>query len=302
MRDRLTPAASSLPVPAWVGWMPALFVVVALAGLFPQGTSAFAALLATAALLLACGGLLRRLVPAKSPAAVGGLAFGLGVAMPVLLRGGELAALSPAWGVVLFGVLQGVDSAEARWKAGPAGVLLGLALLLDPRTLVFVLPVFAGATVSLLLAFRKVWPRFVLLAAGLLIGLAPLFLGQAGFVCPLRVAGGEVVGPWVPPAWTWFFLLLGGAVGLAQRLPTFWGLLLPAYALGAGLRWWGHEEPATGLVVALVCAYGAFRILRGVETGGRKVNPGRAKALPAGMLFVLFALFCGWSASTHLLP
>ncbi len=318
MSDRLTHPRRD-DTPRWVSWMPLLCLGLAMAHvlqrqdiLFPA--TAFEApphlkalgdglpvqillLLSVTGILGLSGLLLQALLPPKSPLVTRRLAQCLGISATLLWVVPSFSASPalPAWALALAAWLLFLWSAERpkALLAAPAGLLGALALTFDLQILAALPPILLWMSGALLRNPKTQLPRAAGLLAGLVIGLLPFLTGRIDFVCPYRSAPGPLHLPLLPPG-TWFFIALGGIVALLQRLPVFLGLLLPAFALGLSLQLYGLSPLILPLAQSWLCAYGLFRLLKGVENGVRNLNPERAKVLPRAYLLLHLAALGAW--------
>lgn len=340
MSDRLT-HSSRATAPAWTRLvLPALLLIIAavlarfhgaVPSAIPDGAhplyrslpDPWALFPVQAAFLLSLclgsGLLLRRMLPPKTAPATRVLAAALGTAAaPILLLEpfvGSLAAepALPSMALLVFGWWLFLCDGEGskRTLAGPAGLLAGLALCLDPLSLAGVLPVAGWLLVSLAMKRDRAALRLWLWAVGLGVGLIPMVAGRVDFNLGLETAAhpGHLrelfLGQGAPGWWTLPFVLLALLAGILQRQRVLLGLVLPAFALQ--LLAWTFQPLVIGerAVAALVpwtwlTAYGLFRLLRGVEQGVRGVSAKKAKTVPLFFIALVLLATAAWAVRLFL--
>jgi hypothetical protein len=255
---------------------------------------------------LQCGAVLRGMLPAKTPGSHRALTAVAGILMasiPISLIPVDLLV---AWTLALAGWNFHLNlSVSGFVPALFSGLCTGTALTLSHTTL--------GAAIALLflqlISLRSSKgasplrnPLFWL--SGLLIGLLPFVLNtvqspslgvdQADWQAGLHSLIKSITGM----GWMFLpFLILGTGVALFQARTTLLGLLLPALLgiilLGGVTGLSGVQGLAT-LPVSILCGYGMFRVLRGVEQGMRNAGSPKAGAVVPTALLLGLAGYAGW--------
>ena len=278
------------------------------------------ALLPFALLLIGCGGdLTRRMLPPKTPAPARTLAASLGMVCATMLlfswlqRGlspqsaaqfgmAATACLLAGWSLFLHGETPG----KGHW-AGFAGLMLGLGAGANAFVAIGVLPVFARAAFKLIQNARDNKVRVGLLLLGFLLGFLPQLdafrqsLPAADGFAPAHAA--ETLRQLFAAAGIGglLFVFLALLVGILQRNALMLGFVLSTLALqkiAAGF----YTEPLPERIgtqltlVALLYAYGLFRLFRGIESGLHSANPAKVKWLMPTLLILLLLLFKVWTA------
>ncbi|MCC5850336.1 MAG: hypothetical protein JJU29_19800 [Verrucomicrobia bacterium] len=273
-----------------------------------------------ALLLIWCSGdLTRRMLPPKTPAPARTLATSLGMVCATMLllswlqRGlspqpashfgmAATACLLAGWSLYLHG-----ESAGKRHWCGFAGLMLGLGAGVNAFAAIGVLPVFARATFNLIKNAKDNKIRVGLLLLGFLLGFLPQL---AAFRQSLPEATAFDFAH-TTEALRWLFAAAGVAgvlfislallVGILQRNALMLGFVLSTLVLQKiATAFYAEADPErTGTKLALVAilyAYGLFRVVRGIESGLHSANPAKVKALMPALLILLLIIFKIWTA------
>lgn len=271
-------------------------------------------LLLTLALLWGAGKLVRALLPPKSPAATGTLAQSLGsstlfIALTPWFQ--ELLypnTLLPALTALTWAQLTLLHSLSPGKHplAALSGLLSGLTAGLSFYAGLGIVPLGIWMLTDLFRKTEQALRRIAFFTAGMVIALLP-FAREI----PERVREA----PFAPEDWTQsltplftafgvgglLLLLLGLLVGTLQKNRILLTLILSTgLLLKAGHIAIGSPNPLqTGAILfypGLLCAYGIFRILKGVESGVHAVNPAKAKSITLLMLILLLVGLKIWAA------
>lgn len=265
-------------------------------------------------LLLQGGGLLLAgLLPPKSPRPAKTLAHALGIATLLIALTPWLrallapTALLPALTALVWAqhlLLQSLVPGK-HTRAAPAGILAGLAaglsLLLAPG----LLPPALWLLTDLLRKRESAPKRLGFFLAGTLVGLLPFVRELPARLGSVSFSPGSLT-RCLPPLLTAFGIgglllialaLLVGSLQKNRILLTF--LLLTTLLLKAAYTALPDPDPLqTGTLLffpALLCAYGIFRLLKGIESGIHAVNPAKARSVTLLLLVLLLLLTKLWA-------
>ncbi|MCC5844047.1 MAG: hypothetical protein JJU05_07340 [Verrucomicrobia bacterium] len=309
--------ALALSVLAPRSWMPPPEpgpLYLSLCGAIPPGIAPYWHVLLALALLQGGGILVRNLLPPKSPAPTKILAQSLGgLTLLVTLTPWFRDLLHPVsvlpavtalvWAQIIL--LQSL-SAGKHTRAALAGLLAGLAAGLSLFVGLGILPLGIWLITDLIRKTNQAPRRTGFFIAGAVIALLPFARELPARI--LNTAFSPENGlQTLAPLYTLFgiggllLILLGLLVGALQKnriLLTFMlttGLLFKAGHIA-------HTDPSrlyTGVILfypALLCAYGIFRLLKGIESGVYAVNPAKAKHITLVFLILLLIGAKLWTA------
>ena len=267
-------------------------------------------------LSLSSGALLRALLPPKTAAASKAVAVAAGMSLPLfLLRPFLPEALGAApglaaWAFLTASWIQMLEGglSKRRFLSALSGLLAGLALVMAPSTLAGALPAGLWLVAATVKTPKTGGVRLGLWLAGLAVGLLPLWTGRVtfhpAFSSSIEPDAVREVGRSLVDGLAWWGLALVALallVGLLQRLPVLLGLILPTTLLlvvGNLLRP-TVSDAAVLLPWTWLAAYGALRVMRGVEQGVRNVNHVRARLVPGLFVLLFAAALAGWALRLH---
>lgn len=287
----------------------------------PRWTAALQAL-AMVWMFLASGALLRHLLPEKTSAGARSAAGVFGTLLPAILLYAYIPdalgpqPLFPAWTLALLGALAlfTVPPSLYRPLLGFCGVGSGLALSLDASTLPVVIPTAGWVLVKSLRTPKAAAVDPLLWCLGLAAGLAPIFLGLAPFATGLVPSEGLPGLPEIPGlllnTFTWWsvpFALLGLLAAAVQLRLVLLGWMLPVWVLQILMAsnrpdLLSDTQFFVRLPGAWLIAYGAFRLVKGVEQGVRSLNPKKAKPVLPLASGALLTACTAWAVFLFLNP
>lgn len=285
-----------------------------LCGILPPRLAPYWHVFLALALLQGGGKLVRDLLPSKSPASTKILAHSLGgitiliTLTPWFRNLLDPNPLLPAITALVWAQITLIHSQQTQHptRAALAGLLTGLAAGFSLFIGLGALSLGLWLITDLIRKTEQALRRAAFFLGGALIALLP-FIREL----PARIQNA----PFAPedalqtltPLYTLFgigglsLILLGLLVGTLQKnriLLTF--MFATAILLKAGHTTLPEAAPVhTGALLfypALLCAYGIFRILKGIESGAHAVNPAKAKHILLIFLILLLAAAKLWTA------